>query len=323
MLDSLKEYFEERRTFNAVEKAFGEMLARRSGLEMTMEGIALYLLGAAALSAVEGSHSCLDLQEWCREEIADLKQLNAEKKEQTDVVSPEELEHWLDEWQSICRELPEKASKAIIRCSYGESLNDVSVPLVIVESNETMVYLNRYFSYEKTIGEQIRERIKPMGQGESEQQSDVDVSDLQSQVHISTTFFAEKALAEDNQQLAVLNSLQSPFSIVTGGPGRGKTTVLATILALALKMTPGPKESWPEIALCAPTGKAAARMKQAIDKAVRNDLSKDVFDEQILTFLSELRPWTVHRLLGLHQNSDYPTATAKNRLPYDFVAVDE
>lgn len=70
---------------------------------------------------------------------------------------------------------------------------------------------------------------------------------------------AEKTLCityDESQKDAIRNALGSGFSVITGGPGVGKTTVLRGILHIILKRKQKP-------VLCAPTGKAAKRMKEA------------------------------------------------------------
>ncbi|GAB4155035.1 MAG: exodeoxyribonuclease V subunit alpha [Planctomycetota bacterium] len=114
---------------------------------------------------------------------------------------------------------------------------------------------------------------------------------------------------EDPQQQAVRRILGSPLSIVTGGPGTGKTTTVArAVQALVL--------AWPDarIALTAPTGKAKARLHEAVlAHLARAGLLPP----------STLTAATMHRLLGyLPQTGDF-RAGPDRPLPFDLVVVDE
>ena len=99
-----------------------------------------------------------------------------------------------------------------------------------------------------------------------------------------------------------------------GGPGTGKTTTIARLLAVLLDQ-PGPA---PRIALAAPTGKAAARMQEAVQEVQAG------FEPADRDRLGALTASTLHRLLGYRHG--YGTRFRHhraNRLPYDIVVVDE
>ncbi|WP_066799857.1 exodeoxyribonuclease V subunit alpha [Moraxella oblonga] len=99
----------------------------------------------------------------------------------------------------------------------------------------------------------------------------------------------------------------SALSIITGGPGTGKTFTVASVVK-ALLMTDNPN-----LALVAPTGKAAQRMKEALENSLGDN------DESI-KHLPE--PMTIHRLLGIGK-SGIPRHHATNPLPYELIIVDE
>jgi exodeoxyribonuclease V alpha subunit len=111
----------------------------------------------------------------------------------------------------------------------------------------------------------------------------------------------ERAVAADLNQLTAAGRLQ----VIAGGPGTGKTTRVAQMVAELLKGDARP----PLIALAAPTGKAAARLQEVVDEQV-SDLG--------------LRGGTLHRLLGWRPGSHSRFAHDRfNRLPHDVVIVDE
>ncbi len=121
------------------------------------------------------------------------------------------------------------------------------------------------------------------------------------------------------QRAAAAAAVIRRFAVVGGGPGTGKTTTVARIVAL-LGEQAGASERPPLVALAAPTGKAAARLAEAVHaEAVTLDTS-----EEIRSLLLGLRASTLHRLLGWRPGSHSRFAhDRENRLPHDLVIVDE
>ena len=120
------------------------------------------------------------------------------------------------------------------------------------------------------------------------------------------------------QKEAVLQAITSPFSIVTGGPGTGKTSVALTILRvhkmLGLAQRP---------ALAAPTGKAANRMSESVINGLNSikDLSKLKHDMELLKFAADAK--TLHRLLGYHPNQHSFRHHEYDPLEHDLLIIDE
>lgn len=117
------------------------------------------------------------------------------------------------------------------------------------------------------------------------------------------------------QRAAAQLALTQPVTVLTGGPGTGKTTTVARLLALLAQAAhPGRLR----IALAAPTGKAAARLQEAVSAEVAE---LDAADRERL---SGLRAVTLHRLLGGRPDSASRFKHHRgNRLPHDVVVVDE
>ena len=118
------------------------------------------------------------------------------------------------------------------------------------------------------------------------------------------------------QRRAAATAVRRRFAVVAGGPGTGKTTTVARIVALLAEQA----GAMPLVALAAPTGKAAARLEEAVHAEARAlDVTPEVRDG-----LLDLGASTLHRLLGWRPGSHSRFRHHRgNRLPHDVVIVDE
>ncbi|MDO4997230.1 MAG: AAA family ATPase [Neisseria sp.] len=126
-------------------------------------------------------------------------------------------------------------------------------------------------------------------------------------------WFADEKSA--GQKRAVALALLQRFMVITGGPGTGKTTTVAKLLALLCEQA----NELPRLALAAPTGKAAARMTESLRKALN---SLDVADE-IKQMLHATEGQTVHRLLNLQPPQMQARYHRERPLAIDVLVVDE
>jgi exodeoxyribonuclease V alpha subunit len=128
--------------------------------------------------------------------------------------------------------------------------------------------------------------------------------------------------AEDDgrQRLAAAAAVLRRFAVVAGGPGTGKTTTVARIVALLAEQAAAAGAPSPLVALAAPTGKAAARLEEAVHaEADRLEVEPAVRDGLLAS-----RASTLHRLLGWRPASHSRFRHHRgNRLPHDVVIVDE
>ena len=156
------------------------------------------------------------------------------------------------------------------------------------------LYLYRYWVLEQSLAQQVT-RLK---------QQTIDTVDIS----------AYPQLLSDEHQIQALNMVaKHGLNIITGGPGTGKTYTLARIIAVLNQAMPNIR-----IAMAAPTGKAAQRMKEALQNSLNDEKLQDLVTDE----LKQLSPITIHRLLGLG-TSNQPRFHAKQPLPYDVIVIDE
>ena len=128
--------------------------------------------------------------------------------------------------------------------------------------------------------------------------------------------------APDWQRIACAMALRGRLALITGGPGTGKTYTVARLLALLFALHPAPETL--RIALAAPTGKAAARLKQSIDQALGQlgAALPGVLDWALLA--NRLKEaLTLHRLLGARPDTRALRHDARHPLDVDLLVVDE
>jgi exodeoxyribonuclease V alpha subunit len=122
----------------------------------------------------------------------------------------------------------------------------------------------------------------------------------------------------EEQREAAEIALAQAVTVLTGGPGTGKTTTVARLLALLAEQAQLAGAPRPRIALAAPTGKAAARLQEAVQLEIAN------LDEADRARLGQLHAMTLHRLLGSKPDTSSRFRHDRgNRLPHDVIVVDE
>lgn len=163
-------------------------------------------------------------------------------------------------------------------------------PFLIVDRT---IYINRIKQYEEKFLDLLKERI------EYEPSHSVVLNDVYKYIEDSSPY----GLNDLGREI-IKKAIESPFLIISGGPGTGKTTTVVSIIR-ALKYI-----GLEHIAIAAPTGRAAQRVVESI--------TRDTGDNE-----AEWEAFTLHKLLGIIPGQDRPRYSGERVLPMDAVIVDE
>jgi exodeoxyribonuclease V alpha subunit len=267
------------------------------------------LVSTAVVAQMEGrGHTCLplrllvnapdDVLDWPEQAQAELLVLWAHL--------PKDLSNWLGALHS----------SALVRLAGSQE--DRGQPLVLDgTAEEPMLYLRRYWLNEERVAEEVLQRSatsqsvdEPLAAKWLDRLFDSDVK-------------ADADSPEvDWQKLACAVALRAGLTVITGGPGTGKTYTAARLLALLFAMSNEPNRL--RVALAAPTGKAAARLRQSIDFSLK-ELSIRLGDDLDLeTFTQRMgAARTLHSLLGARVDTRQFRFNATNLLDIDILIVDE
>lgn len=264
------------------------------------------LVAAAMLAQMEGhGHSCLPLAQLVREPNA--------------VLGWEAQE--LPALQALWAQLPVRLADWLAALQSSPLVRVVGLhadhgqPLVLAasDSDQPLLYLRRYWDHERTVAQHIVQRSQAqhmeLDEGEARQWLD--------------RFFPPTSQEDCNwQKVACALALRGHFSVITGGPGTGKTYTAARLLALLFATSPNANQL--RVVLAAPTGKAAARLKQSIESALQG-LQASVGDALNLAELVQRvgAARTLHSLLGARPDTRQWGYHAGRPLDVDVLIVDE
>ncbi|QKJ88482.1 exodeoxyribonuclease V subunit alpha [Paramixta manurensis] len=185
----------------------------------------------------------------------------------------------------------------ILLGSHAVSDGTQATPLVLAQGN---LYLNRMWHSEGRVADFISTAAREP------------TNDYPALRSVLDTLFGQQP--EDWQKIAAAVAISRKVSVISGGPGTGKTTTVAKLLAALIRLTPTPLR----IQLAAPTGKAAARLTESLGKALR---ALALEEGELAKFPAEAT--TLHRLLGAQPNSQRMRYHAGNPLHLDVLVVDE
>ena len=276
--------FLEAGVFSPLDRHFARFIQRIADAPDPSAGLA-----AALVSRIQrDGHICADLSEWAG------RSLDIDSKTGMDLPACPGLNEWL---------------KSLQACSAVGRPGEYA-PLILDSADR--LYLHRYWEYQDRLATLIRRRV-------CTEPPEVDRDMLRK--GLKRLFPKTHESEIDWQQVAAYTAVTHRFCVISGGPGTGKTTTVARILALLLEQAGNRRL---RIALAAPTGKAAARLQAAIQGQQNTDTSEPaILVKPELPVEMDLKASTIHRLLGVIHDSPFFRHHADNPLPVDAVVVDE
>ncbi|MCP4681286.1 MAG: exodeoxyribonuclease V subunit alpha [Desulfobacterales bacterium] len=276
-MSQFQNIFYEQGIFSHLDLHFAEFLTGLSN----GDGHELFLAASLVSSYKARGHICLDLSAMAGKPL-----LTGDDDGET-LICPE-----LGKWR-------EKIEKSPVLGKPGEYR-----PLIL--DNSSRLYLYRYWEYQQKLVNLIKTRV-------NDDKRDIDIQLLKQ--GLDRLFPANTTKLTDWQKIAAYCSIIKRVCVISGGPGTGKTTTVAKIIALTLEQVHPEKI---RTALAAPTGKAAARLQETI-KAAKDQLNcSDTIKDAIPENAS-----TIHRLLGSIPGSPYFRHNPQHKLPIDVLVVDE
>jgi exodeoxyribonuclease V alpha subunit len=283
-------------------------------LELDPQATPTLLVSTAILAQMEArGHTCLPLSLLVSQpnEVLAWPEAAQESLSTLWATLPARLEDWIDALRA----------SPLVR-SLESEVPDHGQPLVLGGTlMQPLLYLRRYWLYEQQVAQSVRTRtvgVQAVDEGLARHWLD---RLFDPNVPPEGTLDA-KVVEVDWQKLACAVALRASLTVITGGPGTGKTYTAARLLALlfATHQHSGPLR----VALAAPTGKAAARLRQSIDTSLQELNTRLGADLDLPTFIQRIgAARTLHSLLGARPDTRAFRFNANHLLDVDVLIVDE
>ena len=189
---------------------------------------------------------------------------------------------------------------------------ETKLPVVLEKGR---LYFNRYFNYEHDIAARLLAKA-------GERITNEKIPDDELKEWFEQLF--DPGAESLYQKVAAAASLNRRLTVVTGGPGTGKTHAVLRILVLLMHQA---GEDGLRVAIAAPTGKAANRVRESLiegmEKLLESEIAVKIHGLTEAARAVPLQAQTIHRLLGVRYRSAGFRYNKTNPLPYDIVIVDE
>ena len=285
---------QEKHVLENIDLFFADFLLERKK-SAKKDDIIFYLAAVLVNWALRQGHSCLDINA--------ISNRNFPPKLPKENI-PEIFLPSVEEFTDALVDTNYEDNVLVLTSELDEQVMATCCKPLIFNKETKLLYLNKYYEYESNIIKRIIQMsslpiLLPSNIGRFKT-----ISSLLQSSNNTLNY----------QQLAVFIAKCNQFSIITGGPGTGKTTVMTSLLAWELEDNIDMK-----IAIVAPTGKAQQRMQESI----REEITKLDCTDEIKNKLSLLPCSTVHSLLKFNYNSGTFRYNKDNLLAYDMLVVDE
>ena len=274
----MKKQIRSLRLFNEIDMAFADFIVDKE--QPREQGDTLYLAALCLSYYANLRHSALPLLKVSGQTISEFCDSHLFSQISLDFST-------LSQWTSL---FPK---------TIGEP--NTNTPLIL---SKGLLYLNKYYQAETHIATSIQRMTK----------TNEISKDTQEQLH---RLFPPSEQKPDWQKVAAFTALRSHFCVISGGPGTGKTSTVAKILALLLQQEPQLK-----IDLVAPTGKAADRLGEAIIRATSYMTDEGIINTKLADKIPK-KPSTIHRYLGTLPGLKGFKHNANNRCQSDLILIDE
>jgi exodeoxyribonuclease V alpha subunit len=298
------------------------------------------LAAALCVRAVQLGHACVELDRVAHSVMA-------EPTSQVPAVGAEQAEALLDPvelpWPEPGRWAAQLAASEAVAIVAVDDPDPTSAPVGEVVRplvfDGTRVYLERYWRHERTVGDALLDGVgtapvfSAPGPAVGSAHEPEAETDRNAGIEVALDrYFGPlgdlgpkegAATGSDLQRIAAATALGRKVAIIAGGPGTGKTHTVARLLAAMhhLALDAG---TTLDVALTAPTGKAAARMTEAVHQAVNRTRADDEVElpAEVTERLLATEASTIHRLLGSRGGITF-RHNRDNPLPHDVIVVDE
>jgi len=277
-IDNIIKVAKELELLDKIDVIFADFIMKLEGYSEDSKYLWLAVLFLS--KSTNSKHTCLDLHNIAECGVYDLIEDETGIPENLPNLKFPDFDIWMNKIKGCIK---------TVVCERDAS--DVSRHIVITEDG--FLYLHKYWQYEQVVVEAIN------GRKVQRQVVTLTREDLKS---------AFSGLQNTKwQEIAVFTALCQQIAIITGGPGTGKTTTVATVLAVLQKQNQ-------HISMVAPTGKAAQRLTESIrNTKERNSFFKTIPEEAE----------TIHRFLGYNPRSRTCKYNRNYKKNTDIIIVDE